>query len=396
MKQLYFVSLLALTLMVFGCSPSEPEAEIAVQDSTPTKQESGSFENEVAEYLRKFPYQDTFNYAMLYTGGDPAKLNIWVMGSEPELVKAGEDVVVRQNNDTYYKGAFLDLEKGLVVLGSSVPAEDRFYSFQLMDDRNANYQNVIRPKGQYTLYFGEKPEQIRGEAIEVPSSFSVVIVRVEVKDKDDAEDVAAAQAVFNGITLIGEQPSEFPSLNLLSGYPADVTDEANRRMDEAMATVPFTDTIVGPGQKPGRDVPVLNHSAGTKGGWGGPHPSHSAYEIIFLDKNGDEMMGSNGTYTVTTEEPPVDAFWSVTVYDTDRGGFLHPNDDDRYHINNTAATRNNDGTVTFTFKKDCESLDLNCLEVPAGRFDLTTRYYLPHDEIITGEWTWPKIELQVD
>ena len=171
MKQLYFVSLLALTLMVFGCSPSEPEAEIAVQDSTPTKQESGSFENEVAEYLRKFPYQDTFNYAMLYTGGDPAKLNIWVMGSEPELVKAGEDVVVRQNNDTYYKGAFLDLEKGLVVLGSSVPAEDRFYSFQLMDDRNANYQNVIRPKGQYTLYFGEKPEQIRGEAIEVPSSF---------------------------------------------------------------------------------------------------------------------------------------------------------------------------------------------------------------------------------
>ncbi len=167
-------------------------------------------------------------------------------------------------------------------------------------------------------------------------------------------------------------------------------------MDEAIATVSFTDTIVGPGQEPGRDVPFLSHAGGTKFGWGGPHPSHSAYEGIFFDKNGDELMGSNGTYTVTTEEPPVDAFWSITVYDTGRGGFLHPNDDDRYHINNTGAVRNDNGTVTFTFKQDCESSDLNCLEVPAGRFDVTPRYYLPHEEIITGDWTLPKIDLQVD
>ena len=112
--------------------------------------------------------------------------------------------------------------------------------------------------------------------------------------------------------------------------------------------------------------------------------------------NGVELRGSNGTYTVTTEEPPVDAFWSITVYDTDRGGFLHPNDDDRYHINNTAAIRNDDGTVTFTFKQNCEASDRNCLEVPAGRFDLVPRYYLPHEEIITGEWTFPKIGLQAD
>jgi len=368
-------------------------------DKAPTEavtQQTDSFENQVAEYIRKFPYQDTFDYAMLYTGGDPAKLNAWVMGSEPALVKAGEDVVVRQNNDTYYTGAFLELENGPVVLGSSAPAEDRFSSFQLMDDRNANYRNVIRPQGEYTLYFGEQPEQIRGEAIEVPSRFSIVIVRVEVKDKDDPEDVAGAQAVFNGITITGKQPSEFPSLDLLSGYPDDVTAEANRRMDEAIATVSFTDTIVGPGQEPGRDVPFLSHAGGTKFGWGGPHPSHSAYEGIFFDKNGDELRGSHGTYAVTTEEPRVDAFWSITVYDTDRGGFLHPNDDDRYHINNTGAVRNDNGTVTFTFKQDCESSDLNCLEVPAGRFDVTPRYYLPHEEIITGDWTLAKIELQAD
>ncbi len=185
-------------------------------------------------------------------------------------------------------------------------------------------------------------------------------------------------------------------MDLLSGFDETVAIEASRRMDEAFATISFTDTIVGPGQKPGVDVPILNHSAETKGGWGGPHPTHSAYEMILLDKNGEAMVGGNGTYTVTTEEPPVDAFWSITVYDTDRSGFFHPNVDDRYHINNTSAIRNGDGTVTFLFKVDCKTSNENCLEVPVGQFDLTARYYLPQEKIITGGWTLPKVELAVD
>ncbi len=52
--------------------------------------------------------------------------------------------------------------------------------------------------------------------------------------------------------------------------------------------------------------------------------------------------------------------------------------------------------MTFTFKQDCEASEMNCLEVPAGRFDLVTRYYLPHAEIITGEWILPKIKLHAD
>ena len=91
--------------------------------------------------------------------------------------------------------------------------------------------------------------------------------------------------------------------------------------------------------------------------------------------------------------PPVDAFWSITVYDAERGGFLHPNAHDRYRINNTLASRNADGTVTITFKRACEATDLNCLDVPAGRFEVVPRYYLPHAEIVAGVWTLPKIEL---
>ena len=390
MKNLLLVAVYFFLPIVVACSPKQDEP--AGSSATSSVAEVGeTIDDQVDEYIRLFPYQDWFNYAKRYTGGDPSELNVWVLGRTPVLVKAGDDAVVRMNNDTFYKMAFLSLKGGPVYLESNAPSQERFSSFQLMDDRNTNYRNVIRPAGDYTLFHGDEPAQVRGEAIEVPSEYSVVIVRVEVRDKNDPSDVAAAETVFNGIEIKGEQPSEFPVVDLLSGFSEEVTAKANHKLDEAFASIPFRETVVGPDEEPGVDVPFLNLAAGTKGGWGGPATSHSSYETIFFDKDGKEMRGENGTYTVTTQEPLVDAFWSLTVYDTDRGGYLHPIDYDRYHINNTAAVKNDDGTVTFLFKQSCELSDLNCLEVPAGRFDVAARYYLPDEAIQSGDWALPKI-----
>ncbi|MHC5027370.1 MAG: DUF1214 domain-containing protein, partial [Planctomycetota bacterium] len=75
---------------------------------------------------------------------------------------------------------------------------------------------------------------------------------------------------------------------------------------------------------------------------------------------------------------------------TERGGYLHPNRHNRYHINNTTAAKNSDGTITITLKPETTERDVNCLEVPSGRFDIVARYYLPADEIVRGEWTMPR------
>ena len=361
--------------------------------ATCTSLSADPFEDQVTEYLRKFPYQLTYDYTLRFTGGEPRNFNRWVADGEPALVRAGEDLIPRTNNDTYYKVAALFLENGPVVLESAAPTTERFNSFQLVDERNANFRNIVFPNGKYTLYFGARPAEVEGEAIEAPSALAVVIARVEVRDKNDPVDVAGAKAVFAGLRISGAQPPAPPKLDLLSQYSADVVAEANRRMNEVFATVLFTKTVVGPGQEPGRDVPFLYHAAGTKGGWGGPDPAHSAYEAILFDADGNEMRGGLGTYVVTTEPPPVDAFWSVTVYDTERGSRLHPNADDRYHFNGTTAAKNDDGTVTFTFKRACADSAPNCLEVPAGRFDVVARYYLPRAEIASGSWTLPKIVL---
>jgi hypothetical protein len=357
-----------------------------------TVAQGNDFEKSVAEYIKKFPYQDTYDYAMKYTGGEPAKFNTWALGVEPTLVKAGEDKVVRMNNDTYYKMAFFLLDQGPVILASADPGEERFVSFQIMDDHNVNFRNVIQPHGKYTLYYGKKPDSVQGKAIESPSKLALVIVRVEVKDKNDPKDVADAKKIFAGITVNGPAVKVVPKLDLLGAFDEKVEAEALQRIDKIFETTDFSELVAGPGYVPDK-TSYLQHAAGTKGGWGGPVTSHSAYETIFLDGEGKEMMGSNGTYTITTEEPPVDAFWSITIYDTERGGFLHPNDQDRYHINNTSAVKNDDGTVTFTLKQTCKAADLNCLAVPAGRFDYAARYYLPEEPIRNGKWRMPKAVL---
>jgi hypothetical protein len=391
-RQLWLTPLCSLAAIACGGAPVESKLAPQTFDTgSPTG--AGVFERQVAEYLEAFPRQVTYDYTVRFTRGDPARLNEWTPAGAPALVRAGQDVVPRTNNDTYTKGAALFLENGPIVLESNAPTADRFNSFQLIDDRNVNYRNIVYPSGKYTLYFGEKPARMEGEGIEVPSRLSVVIARVELRDTRDPADVAAATAAYDGMTIHAAQPREFPRLDLLRGYAADVVAAAHRRMDETMATVAFTQTVVGPGREPGRDVSYLYHAAGTKIGWGGPDPSHSAFEAIFVDERGDALRGSNGAYAVTTTAPPVAAFWSVTVYDTERGGFLHPNDADKYHINDTSAVRNNDGTVTFLFKTTCEAFDLNCLVVPAGRFDVTTRYYLPSPAIIAGAWKFPKVRL---
>ncbi len=361
---------------------------MAVSCTTKTEKAKLTFDQQVEEYIKKFPYQDTYDYIVKYTGSDPSKLNK-PTGDLPQLTKAGEDRIVRMNNDTYYTGGIVYLAEGPVKLSASYSDPGRFYSFQLMDEKNCNFENIIRPEGDYYLYYGEKPSELHSAyLIESPSLLVAVITRVEVKDKNDPSDVETARRVFNGLNISGPEIKEFPQLDLLSIFEDAILNRANELMDSVFANVPFRELVAAPEQVPD-EVSYLYLAAGTKGGWGAPVAEHSTYEMFFFDSDSNELDGRKGTYKLTTEEPPVDAFWSVTIYDTERGGHFHPNKKDQYHINNTSAARNADGTFTFTFKTECNEGDINCIEVPAGLFDLTARYYLPMEELISGEWKMP-------
>ena len=105
MKNLYRALVISMCgIMISACSP----------DNSTSKDD---FEKQVEDYIQKFPYQNTYDYAMQFTGGDAGKLNQWGQASR-DLLKAGEDTIVRSNNDTLYKTAFVYLGDGPVVLRS--------------------------------------------------------------------------------------------------------------------------------------------------------------------------------------------------------------------------------------------------------------------------------------
>jgi hypothetical protein len=94
--------------------------------------------------------------------------------------------------------------------------------------------------------------------------------------------------------------------------------------------------------------------------------------------------------------PPVDAFWSITVYDEHR--FLYSNPLRRYVINTPAVPRlvpDADGghTILVRHTSPGAGREANWLPCPAGPFGLTFRTYLPGPAIRAGRWTAPPVRV---
>jgi hypothetical protein len=105
---------------------------------------------------------------------------------------------------------------------------------------------------------------------------------------------------------------------------------------------------------------------------------------MYLSEVAEKNDGQTA-YTLTMpNDVPVEAFWSVTVYNKD--GFFTPNDLDAYSYNSVTAKRNDDGTVTIHFGGDPKAS--NYLPITDG-WNYVVRCYLPGWQIIEGNWTPP-------
>lgn len=95
-----------------------------------------------------------------------------------------------------------------------------------------------------------------------------------------------------------------------------------------------------------------------------------------------------GEHQLTVKDVPVDAFWSINMYNKD--GFWEPNDLDKYNINSVTATPNEDGSVTVYFG-GCADGRPNCLPITEG-WNYIVRFYQPHPEVLDGSWVFPSVE----
>ena len=134
-------------------------------------------------------------------------------------------------------------------------------------------------------------------------------------------------------------------------------------------------------------------------GWPANQERDAVYPYTDVDFTGQKLTGAN-KYTLTFPKdatPPVNGFWSITMYMIDEGWWFVPNPLNRF----TVSLRNNpkfndDGSLTLYFQNESPGADkeANCLPAPAGKFVLMLRMYWPDESppsILDGSWTLPVV-----
>jgi len=148
----------------------------------------------------------------------------------------------------------------------------------------------------------------------------------------------------------------------------------------------------------------LKRAAAAKGGIYGNDGIEAMYPMTRTDATGETLDGSKHNYTLTFpagQLPPVNAFWSVTMYDG-KNQLLIENPINRYLINSPMLPRmkkNADGSLTLYIQKDSpgKAKEANWLPAPNDSIYLVMRLYWPKTEAPSilpagaGSWSPPGI-----
>ena len=124
----------------------------------------------------------------------------------------------------------------------------------------------------------------------------------------------------------------------------------------------------------------------------------AVYPLALKDTDGNPYDGAKYNYKMHFDKgglPPVDGFWSLTMYDKDL--FFVPNAINRYNLSqrDTFVT-NPDGSIDLYLQADSPGTDkeANWLPAPKGEFKLVLRVYGPTKSaptILDGSWTPPPV-----
>ncbi|UZF94005.1 DUF1254 domain-containing protein [Bosea sp. NBC_00550] len=276
-----------------------------------------------------------------------------------EPASIDNQTVIRMNRDTLYSFAAFDLDAGPVTV--TLPdAGKRFRSVQVVDQDQFT-PRVIYKSGTYT--FTRK---------EIGTRYMALLMRTLV-DPADPEDVKKVHVLQDGVRVTQNGPGKFEVPNW---------DQAShKKVREALLVLASTMKDFKGSFGPKGAVDPVHRLIGAAAGWGGNPDKDATYVGLTPEKNDGKTI-----YKLNVKDVPVDAFWSISVYNAQ--GYFEKNPQNAYTINNITAKRELDGSVNVQFG-GCDGKIVNCLPITNG-WNYLVRLYRPRAEILSGKWTFPE------
>lgn len=418
----------AATLALAGCATSTP---VSPHLPAPPPRIDPATHAEAAFLYGYAPFEMARVAGGAFTQGAPSN----TFAHRATLTDHTARAVTTPNNDTLYSPAFVDLTGGPVELVTPT-LTDRYWSVAMMSAFTDNFHilGTRTTKGVGGTYWivgpqwrGRAPEGV--EVVRAPTADVWLLGRILV---DGASDLAAASAAQRQFTLrsVGGatkarrfRPTDpLDSENFFgvldetltrSGAPASglqlpgLTDGDAWRRDAAATLARLRG---GLGRK-GRLVNGWTYPADNLGDFGDDHvfraqvalsglgalpKAEAVYLSGVVDATGALLNGANGyRFSLPAGGAPVDAFWSLSMYEVDAEGrlfFIH-NPIARYAIGNRTQglVVAPDGALDITLSHERPSGAANWLPAPRNLFRVTFRGYLPRPALLSGAWTLPAI-----
>ncbi len=287
---------------------------------------------------------------------DAGGINTLSHNREPASVD--HQTVIRMNRDTLYSFAVVDLTDGAT---DTIPEHGERYVSVMVVNQDHYVNEIFHAAGEH---------QLAKDRFDTPYVMAAVRILVDPTDPADLAEVISLQDQFQ-LQAESARPFAMPDYDAAS---FNETREALLQLARGLSG--FT-RMFGTRE----EVDPVRHLIGTAAGWGGLPTTEAAYIGV------DPKLPA-GSYEITVRDVPVDAFWSISVYNAD--GFFEPNDAGSYSVNSVTGVRNDDGSLTVRFGDHPDGVP-NVIPITEG-WNYLVRLYRPREEIRDGSWQFPAID----
>jgi len=278
----------------------------------------------------------------------------FIHGRKPYDVN--NQTTVRANRDTLYSFGVFDLTSPVTI---TLPdPKDRYQSLM-----------AISQDHSITAYYSPKTVTLTKDMI--GTRYVFLGIRTFMDPNDEA-DLQAAYKLQDQVVVKQADVGKFEVPN----WDKEGIETLRTAINVLSATIPDSSTFFGEKDQ----LDPIHHMMGAAVGWGGLPREDALYTVVYPPKNDGKTA-----YTLTLKDVPVDAFWSVTLYDAD--GWMPINEYNAYAFNSVTSKRNDDGSVTIHFGGDSKQPNYFPL-VKDWNYQL--RQYRPRKEVLEGKWKVPE------